>query len=228
MRKLLEHAGLPERVCGEVNNVVNTCRVCRKFAHPNPKPKTSSRLSTKFNETVQADLVFLSGKAVLHVIDEATRFTQARFLEATDDTSTMSALLDIWIRPFGPPSILRSDQESGLKSDWIGTQLGRHGINRILLPERMHASVVERHHAVLRDVYCKIRAQLESEGVVSDNNMVLAESCFAKNCLTQIAGHTPYEAVLGKAPPMMPCSFEDSSIEALADDQSHPVGAAAK
>eukprot|EP00971_Amphidinium_carterae_P351019 6491860-Amphidinium_carterae.1 len=228
MKKLLAQAGLPERVYSEVDNVVKTCRVCRELAGPNPKPKTASRLSTTFNATLQADIVFLSGKPVLHLIDEASRFTQAKFLEATDDNTTMAMLLDIWIRPFGPPSVLLSDQESGLKSDWIGTQLGRYGISRVLLPERMHASVVERHHSILREVYCKIKTQLESDGVVCDNNMILAEACFAKNCLTTVAGHCPYEAVLGKVPPMLPSNFEDSAIETLGDDNSTPIGASTK
>eukprot|EP00971_Amphidinium_carterae_P255232 5066817-Amphidinium_carterae.1 len=44
-----------------------------------------------------------------------------------------------------------------------------------------------------------------------------ARICYGRHhaVLRDIAGRTTYEAALGKAPPMLPCSFEDSTVEAL-------------
>jgi hypothetical protein len=39
-----------------------------------------------FGDEVSIDLMFLDGNAVLHVVDTATRFSAAAFLDAHDET----------------------------------------------------------------------------------------------------------------------------------------------
>eukprot|EP00975_Prorocentrum_lima_P007688 1647288-Prorocentrum_lima.AAC.1 len=51
------------------------------------------------------------------MIDFCTRYTRDRI--ATDRTtrSILQGRDEMWIRPFGPPRVLESDQEGGLISD---------------------------------------------------------------------------------------------------------------
>ena len=52
----------------------------------------------------------------------------------------------MWVRPYGPPRVIESDQEGGLVNDeaktylaHIGTELKEKGVNA-------HARMVEKHH----------------------------------------------------------------------------------
>jgi hypothetical protein len=76
----------PEQVTTEtrklLNEIVDACTACQTFA---PKP-LSFRVSIPeedlvFNDELSMDLMWFDGAAALHVIDTATRFSSATFLE---------------------------------------------------------------------------------------------------------------------------------------------------
>eukprot|EP00975_Prorocentrum_lima_P069637 12927503-Prorocentrum_lima.AAC.1 len=73
-----------------------------------------------------------------------------------------------WIRPFGPPRIIESDQEGGSISDEAKVFLSRAGTTLKEKGIGAHARMVERHHAILRQAFLKIRAQVEEEGLPLD------------------------------------------------------------
>ena len=73
MKELLEAAGMSERVIGMIDSVVKGCRICRMWAKPGMKAAAATRLTTRFNDVLQGDLLFIFDLAVLHLIDEATR-----------------------------------------------------------------------------------------------------------------------------------------------------------
>ena len=50
----------------------------------------------------------------------------------------------------------------------------------------------------------KISAQLSEEGISLPLSRVLAEATYAGNALTSIRGVSPYTAVLGRVPPLLP------------------------
>eukprot|EP00971_Amphidinium_carterae_P030095 591580-Amphidinium_carterae.1 len=228
MLGILRTCGVTESVLAEVRGVCDSCAICRKWHKPNPKPRTTSRLSTAFNETVQLDILYIERKPVVHMIDEATRFSVAAFVPRVEDQSLMQVLGHDWLRMFGAPKTLVSDQEGGIMSDWSGVQLGRWGISRMPLPERSHASVVERHHAIIRDTFVRVRDQCVSDGVPYTDSLVLDESVFAKNVLTNIGGFSPYQAVFGRTPPLMITDFEQAPLETLRDDGETSLGQTAR
>ena len=59
MKDILVAAGAPTNVIESVDNVVDTCKVCRSWERPSPHNVTSARLSSRSNENVQVDLLFL-------------------------------------------------------------------------------------------------------------------------------------------------------------------------
>ena len=67
-----------------------------------------------------------------------------------------------------------------------------------------HAQVVERRTAILRHQLHKIDSQLEIEGLQVPFALRLAEATFAGNSLTIVGKHTPYQAVLGMQPALLP------------------------
>ena len=68
MKDLLSAAGVPEYVLSEVQSVVDTCSVRREWQRRSNKPVTSLTLTSRFNEGVQFDLLFLEdGGIVAHI-----------------------------------------------------------------------------------------------------------------------------------------------------------------
>ena len=75
MHELLAAAGMSERVLKLIEPVVKGCRVCRMWARPGQKAAAATRLTTRFNDLLQGDLLFTFDLAVLHLVDEATRWS---------------------------------------------------------------------------------------------------------------------------------------------------------
>ena len=58
MREILKHAGAPKHSLDLVQEIVDTCNICRMWKRPTPKAATITRLATCFNDTVQWDILF--------------------------------------------------------------------------------------------------------------------------------------------------------------------------
>ena len=115
MRDLLQHAGAPKEVLPLVDEVVDTCRICRNWTRPGPKSIASSRLSTRFNEAVQVDLLFHQRHIILHMNDECTTWTAATEVNSQDQNLILEAMKNILLKLHGYPGLLTSDQEGGIK-----------------------------------------------------------------------------------------------------------------
>ena len=62
----------------------------------------------------------------------------------------------------------------------------------------------ERRGALLRDAIHRIHSQLKEEGIVLPFASVLSEATFSGNALITVGGSTPYNAVMGRMPSMLP------------------------
>ena len=117
----------------------------------------------------------------------------------------MGAIERIWIGIFGPPKELLVDGEGGISlSDYTRTRLGRYGIKLHIRAKDQHARYAERRGALLRDAIHRIHSQLKEEGIVLPFTSVLSEATFSGNALITVGGSTPYNAVMGRMPSMLP------------------------
>eukprot|EP00975_Prorocentrum_lima_P071048 12935522-Prorocentrum_lima.AAC.1 len=57
--------------------------------------------------------------------------------------------------------------------------------------------MVERHHAILRQAFRRIRAQVEDKGLPLDGQQLLTLAVLAKNTLTTVGQYSPMQATLG-------------------------------
>ena len=162
MINMLRAAGVDKQTLDAIPGVVDTCKACRLWKRPTNKPVTGSRISTRFNECVQIDILFLADGIVLHAIDEATRFTLAGLIPDKTPASIQEWLMTNWVRYFGPPKVVLSDQEGALCSDESAVWCERQNIELRLRPKHSHAAVVERHHEILRIQINKIKSQCVS------------------------------------------------------------------
>jgi hypothetical protein len=108
----------PDQVQAEtrklLNEIVDACTACQTFA---PKP-LSFRVSIPeedlvLNDELSMDLMWFDGAAALHVIDTATRFSSATFLETQSVDVVWHAFIMCWVtryvgyrKKFGPFSVL--------------------------------------------------------------------------------------------------------------------------
>ena len=72
MSKLLKAAGVPQSALNQVHAVCTSCKACRAWQRPGNRSITSTRLSERFGETVQFDLLFIGDHILGCLIDKAT------------------------------------------------------------------------------------------------------------------------------------------------------------
>ena len=216
MHAILEQAGIPKSVLDLIQGVIDTCKVCRLWQKTGRSAITSSRLSLDFNQNVQADLLFIGNLIILHMICEATRWSMTAILQGKKTTDILPAIINQWFRIWGPPETITADHEGALCSEEASIAFERWGVSFKPKPVGSHAYIVERHHELLRSQYLHIQAQCTAEQLQVTDEEVLSEATFAKNCMLQIRGKSPYQAVVGRTPKIM-LEFEEQGISAIAD-----------
>ena len=55
--------------------IESNCKICMIYNKPSLKCAVGFLLSKEFNDAVSVDLKYINGVAVLHIIDNATRFS---------------------------------------------------------------------------------------------------------------------------------------------------------
>jgi hypothetical protein len=185
MTALLRAAGVQKPVLDLIPQVCQTCKVCRAWQKPGNRSVTSTRLSDEFNNTLQFDLLFFEEHTIGTLIDEATRWECAEILKGKETEHLIRFITDRWIRVFGSPKLIISDQEGGLFSEESSIWAERTGFSIRPKPVNSHAALIERHHQVLRDLLHKLTSQVRIEKLQVQINDVLSQAIFAKKCSDQ-------------------------------------------
>lgn len=216
LESLLKTAGLPREVWELAKPVVETCRVCRTWARPGHRSQATMRLSTSFNSVIQVDLLFIETLVVLHVIDEAIRWSAGMVIGGKTPSHILPALALCWFKVYGPPEVLISDKEGALLSEEASVFFERYGCTIRPRPVGAHATTVERHHEILRQTFHRVKTQLQAEGLEVDDAEIIGECFFSHNALVVVHGQTPYTALLGRTPHLL-AEFENPSVSQVAD-----------
>ena len=137
------------------------CKECQFLA---PKPYVVQvavpREDLLFNSEVFIDIMYIQGKAVLHLVDRATHFQAARFLESDSTECVWRTFMEMWVLSYlGPPDNLRHDQGVQFVTPRLQAMCAEGGITcRPVGIESPHAmSIVERYHAPLRQTFLKLQ-----------------------------------------------------------------------
>jgi hypothetical protein len=112
------------------------------------------------------DIMALDGRPLLHVIDSATHYQAAAWLDHGQSAKEVwSAFRRVWVDALaGSPDVLKVDAGTNVTARDLRAQCESQGIYLKVVPVEAHNQVglVERHHAVLRSIYQKLQHDLPS------------------------------------------------------------------
>ena len=95
-----------------IHDIAKDCRIC-KFAPSRPRSfkLTVGTDDLKFNHNVQVDTMFINGRPVIHIVDQATHFSSAAFLKNQSSKEVWKAIQHLWNLVYlGPPDCIKVDQ----------------------------------------------------------------------------------------------------------------------
>ena len=107
------------------------------------------------------------------------------------------------------------DGESGIASSSKAHEyLSRHTIKFVQRAKGQHVAHIDRRGALLRDTIHRIVAQLDIDGLELPFKQILNEAVFCGNALITVNDSTPYNAVYGRVPRLLPnINQEDAENE---------------
>ena len=143
------------------------CSACQRFS-PGPvrfKASIPNENELVFCEEVSIDLMFIEGKAIPHIVDTATRFSAATFLDSEGEKFGQSvdgiwtAFVMTWCTMYsGYPNRMRTDQGSVFTSERWKKLSDINGITLRLSGVKAHnyLGIGEKLHGPLRRIFRKI------------------------------------------------------------------------
>ena len=179
------------------------CAACLRYKKPNQVAPASVKQVKEFGEQVQADVFWIRVGSkkypILSVIDQATKFQAAALLHGERGVDLVTALERAWIRHFGVPQKLITDEGRG----WVGGEMEEwtnfNSVEHEVAPGEAHnrLALVERRHSVLRkavELYLEEMKLSDEQGVRKALTYVLPQV----NAAPSVAGYSPTQWLLGK------------------------------
>ncbi len=190
-----------------LEEIKKNCETCQRFAPPPIRFKVTLPTEDElvFGDELSIDLMWIDGKATLHIIDTATRFSAATFLDSHGENFGQSvegvwmAFVNTWCLMYtGYPNRLRTDQGSVFTSERWKHKMDMAGIQLRLSGVKAHNSlgIGERLHEPLRRIYKKIK----TDHPTADPKYILNIAVKAMNDTIGENGLVPSRLVFGIIP----------------------------
>ena len=147
--------------------------------------------------------MYIDGNPLLHIIDEATRYQAARWLQNLSAKHTWDTLRNCWVDTYlGPPGYITHDAGTNFASKEFRQHVASMGITARSVPVEAHWSVgmIERAHPVLRRAYEIITEELKNETI--SKHFILQMAVKAVNDTAGPDGLVPTLPVFGAYPRM--------------------------
>lgn len=171
-----------------------------------------------FNYSIQVDVMYLDGKPVLHVVDQATAFQAGKFLPSMSAKHAWDTLRLCWIDAYqGPPDYIVSDSGTNFASKEFALQAGLLSSQVKIVPVEAHNSIgkVERYHGPIQRVYRILQHELE--GSDTSDEVLLQMTFKAINDTAGPDAIVPTLLVFGAYPRMTKDSAPSPTLAQRAD-----------
>lgn len=208
-----------------LENITKRCDPCQRIQNAPHRFRVSfGTPDARFNERIMVDVMTIDGKKVLHVVDEGTRFSAARFLDDESTATVWKTLIECWVAIYtGLPNRIIVDQGSNFGPSFIHMAHLR-GINVENTGIESHNSlgIGERYHQPLRQTYRKILVEHSN----ADPSLALALSVKALNDTLGPEGHVPSALVFGEFP--LPYTKSEQKPQRLTVDERAAIASLAR
>ena len=148
-----------------LQKITDECRLCQFESQRPRRFKFTIRDEKTFNPSIYIDVQYIDSKPILHVVDEATLYQAARWLDKVSAEEVWKALRLCWIDVYvGPPDMITHDAATNFLSKNFGYNASLMHISTKSVPVEAEysMSIVERYHSPLRRAYRIIRAEAPS------------------------------------------------------------------
>ena len=147
MARVLRAATISQDILDLIPSVVK----CRKWLPPAHQTIPILRLSTRFNQHVECDILFYKDRMVLHLICCASRWHNGQDITDRHDSTLHAAVDRSWSQLFGAMERFIVEGEGGMgNSKHFTEELKRRGVTVDIRAPRQHARFIERRGAILR------------------------------------------------------------------------------
>jgi hypothetical protein len=200
LAKTLRRAGHDDFERKTLEEIKRVCHYCQVKGSAPRRWRFTLSDDKDFNAEIFVDVLYLSNRPVLHVVDAATAYNAARFLTSMTTEETWKTLKLCWIDTYlGPPDQITHDAGTNFASLEFKSTARTMGIVCREVPVEAHWSIgkVERYHAPLRRAYEIFDNELK--GKVSDEQK-LQMACKAINDTAGPDGLVPTLLVFGAMP----------------------------
>ena len=182
------------------------CAVCLATRPPRqPKPGALLR-ARRFLDRLLMDILYVNDVtgttfAFLNLVDDATVFQVLVRLPSRHEDDLMEALLSGWLRPFGPPDEILTDQESGFKGNRFTEMLAQMGTVVRFVPRGAHWQMgkVESHGQAARWIMDRLVKQF-APSTPREMDLLAVMTTGGKNSTIRRAGSSPAQWAFGRNP----------------------------
>jgi hypothetical protein len=189
---------------GLLQKITDYCSFCQKHGQSPRRFKFTLRSdSVAFNHTIYADVLYIDNSPVLHVVDEATRFQAARWLDNMTAQHTWDVLRTCWIDTYlGPPDLIVHDAGTNFTAQEFKQNAHVLHIRTKVVPTEAAQSmgIVERYHHPLRRAYNVISDELNLSINTVNKSLILQMAVKAINDTAGPDGLVPTLLVFGTYP----------------------------
>lgn len=190
-----------------LQDIAKRCDPCQRITNaPNRFRVSFGAEHVRFNERIMMDVMYIDGKAVLHIVDEGTRFSAARFLPDNRTATIWKLLLVCWANIYtGLPNRIITDQGSNFGKFFVhiceqnNVQAEKTGVEA-----HNSLGLGERYHQPLRSTFRKLKIDYP----VLPDDIALSVSVKTLNDTLGPEGIVPTVLVFGDYPRLYTLSEE--------------------
>ncbi|CAJ1369328.1 unnamed protein product, partial [Effrenium voratum] len=181
------------------------CPHCVARQRPGGVPPAAGLTSKEFNDRIVVDSAWIAveggRRCVLTIQDQATRYIAVRILKNEKAEDLIKGVERAWIKQFGIPKYLRTDEAKGWASKALREWTAERNIALEIAPAESHnwLGAVERKHQVVRRA---LELYMEDSGKKNDSGLLQACVYVASqiNSMSMVRGFTPQQWVMGNNP----------------------------
>ena len=183
------------RMRREVKEISEACEVCLRYKKTPPRPVVGFSWSKRFNEAVSMDLGEYGGKRFMVVVDLATRYCQACWVNGKKAEEIIRKFIKHWVALFGTPKVVLSDNGKEFQNESFLRMTEMFGINcKTTAAESPWSNgKCERMVGLIKDTLRKMEEDCDG-----DLETLLFWAVAAKNSLHNQHGYSPNQLVFGR------------------------------